>query len=253
MSDTEHEGAERGERGNYLTDIGAWTRGEVSRRRTTRPFGAAFPEGRLGVIAEIKRASPSEGTIAPDVDPVAIAKAYEAGGATAISVLTSRRDFGGSLVDLERVREAVDVPLLCKDFIVDPYQVLEARTHGADAVLLIMALVEDDLAQDIMQTAEEHDMDVLCEVHDIADLRRALDLGAPIIGVNARNLQTLEVDRRAQRELLRSVPPGFVVVAESGITSPADAKAAYAAGALGVLVGTALMRDPGLLEELVRA
>ena len=245
--------APRPDSGSYLADIGAWTHSEVMRRRTTRPFGAAFPAGRLGVIAEIKRASPSEGPIAPDVDPVAVAKAYEAGGASAISVLTSGRDFGGSLVDLERVRGAVDLPLLCKDFMVDPYQVLEARTHGADAVLVIMALVEDELAQAIMQAAEDLEMDVLCEVHDIADLRRALDLGAPIIGVNARDLATLQVSRTAQRELIRSVPPGFVVVAESGITSPADAKAAQAAGASGVLVGTALMRDPALLEELVRA
>jgi indole-3-glycerol phosphate synthase len=225
--------ADRPVAGSYLSDIGAWTHSEVMRRRTTRPFGAAFPQGRLGVIAEIKRASPSEGPIAPDIDPVAVAKAYEAGGASAISVLTSRRDFGGSLVD--------------------PYQVLEARTHGADAVLVIMALVEDALAQALMQAAEDLEMDVLCEVHDIADLRRALDLGAPVIGVNARDLGTLEVNRTTQRELIRSVPPGFVVVAESGIASPADAKAAQAAGAAGILVGTALMRDPGLLEELVRA
>jgi indole-3-glycerol phosphate synthase len=238
---------------NYLGDIGAWTQGEVARRRRTRPFGAAFPGGRLGVIAEIKRASPSEGPIAPDADPVAIAKAYEAGGATAISVLTSRRDFGGSLVDLERVREAVDLPLLCKDFIVDPYQVLEARTHGADAVLVILALVEDDLAQDLIQAAEDLEMDVLCEVHDVAELRRALDLGAPIIGVNARDLGTMTVDRAAQRDLLRSIPAGFVAVAESGIATPAHAKEAYAAGASAVLVGTALMRQPALLEELVRA
>jgi indole-3-glycerol phosphate synthase len=238
---------------NYLTDIGAWTRGEVSRRQRTRPFGTAFPGGRLGVIAEIKRASPSEGAIAPDLDPAEVARRYEAGGASAISVLTSPRDFGGSLADLEAVRAAVDLPLLCKDFIVDPWQVTEARAHGADAVLLILALVDDGLARDIIAAAEEHHMDVLCEVHDVAELRRALDLACPIIGVNARNLTTMQVDRGEQRRLLRSIPGGFVVVAESGIATPADAKAARAAGAHAVLVGTALMRDPDLLPELVRA
>lgn len=238
---------------SYLSDIGTWTRGEVSRRRSTRPFGAAFPSDRLGVIAEVKRASPSEGPIAPDVDVAAVARAYEAGGASAISVLTSGRDFGGSLADLEAVRAAVDLPLLCKDFIVDPWQVVEARTHGADAVLLIMALVEDELARDIASAAEEHEMDVLTEVHTEEDLRRALTLGLPIIGVNARNLETLEVDRRAQAALVRSIPKGYVIVAESGISTPAEAKAMRAAGASAVLVGTALMRTPELLAELVRA
>ena len=199
---------------SYLDDIGQWTQGEVARRRTTRSFGAALGGDRLSIIAEVKRASPSTGAIARDANPVAIAKAYEAGGAAAISVLTSERDFGGTLADLEAVRRAVDVPLLAKDFYIDPWQVVEARTHGADAILLILAMVEDGLARELMQAAEDHDMDVLAEVHDLHDLRRAFDLGCPIIGVNARNLQTLAVDLDNQRRLLRAIPHGFVVVAE---------------------------------------
>lgn len=235
----------------YLEDIGNWTAGEVARRRETRHFAGAIATEGLSIIAEVKRASPSQGAIARDANPVAVAKAYEAAGAAAISVLTSERDFGGSLADLEAVRRAVDVPLLAKDFYVDPWQVIEARTHGADAILVILALVEDGLAQELAQQAEDLDMDVLCEVHDEAELRRALTLGFPVIGVNARNLSTLEVDPPEQRRLLQAVPSGFVTVAESGIASKGDALAVKALGAHAALVGTALMRDPGLIQELV--
>jgi indole-3-glycerol phosphate synthase len=237
----------------YLQEIGAWTQREVARRRETRPFaGALHQPGRVRVIAEIKRASPSEGPIAPDADAAEVARRYEAGGAAAISVLTSGRDFAGSLLDLERVRAVTDLPLLAKDFFVDPYQVVEARAHGADAILVLLALVEDSLAADLIQAAEDHQMDVLCEVHDEAELARALALGCPLIGVNARNLGTLGVEPTAQRRLLQSVPAGFVTVAESGIASRADLDAAGEAGASAALVGTALMRNPALLEELTR-
>lgn len=238
----------------YLQEIGAWTQQEVARRRETRPFAGALHEpGRVKVIAEIKRASPSEGPIAPGADAAEVARRYEAGGAAAISVLTSARDFAGSLLDLARVRQVTDLPLLAKDFFVDPYQVVEARAHGADAILVLLALVEDDLARDLIQAAEDHQMDVLCEVHDEAELRRALDLGCPVIGVNARDLGTLSVDPTDQRRLLGAVPPGYVAVAESGVRSRSDLDAAGAAGASAALVGTALMRDPALLEELTRA
>ncbi|MFM8612298.1 MAG: indole-3-glycerol phosphate synthase TrpC [Actinomycetota bacterium] len=238
----------------YLQEIGAWTQQEVARRRETRPFAGALHEpGRVKVIAEIKRASPSEGPIAPGADAAEVARRYEAGGAAAISVLTSARDFAGSLLDLARVRQVTDLPLLAKDFFVDPYQVVEARAHGADAILVLLALVADDLARDLIQAAEDHQMDVLCEVHDEAELRRALDLGCPLIGVNARDLGTLSVDPTDQRRLLGAVPPGYVAVAESGVRSRADLDAAGAAGASAALVGTALMRDPALLEELTRA
>jgi len=238
----------------YLQEIGAWTQQEVARRRETRPFAGALHEpGRVKVIAEIKRASPSEGPIVPGADAAEVARRYEAGGAAAISVLTSARDFAGSLLDLARVRQVTDLPLLAKDFFVDPYQVVEARAHGADAILVLLALVEDDLARDLIQAAEDHQMDVLCEVHNEAELRRALDLGCPVIGVNARDLGTLSVDPTDQRRLLGAVPPGYVAVAESGVRSRADLDAAGAAGASAALVGTALMRDPSLLEELTRA
>jgi indole-3-glycerol phosphate synthase len=235
----------------YLEDIGNWTAGEVARRRETRHFAGAIAGDDLSIIAEVKRASPSEGVIARDANPVATAKAYEAAGAAAISVLTSERDFGGSLADLEAVRRAVDVPLLAKDFFVDPWQVIEARTHGADAILVILALVEDDLAVELQQQAEDLDMDVLCEVHTEMELRRALTLGFPVVGANARNLSTLEVDQAAGERLLRAIPHGYVRVAESGIASKGDALAVKAAGANAALVGTALMRDPGLIQELV--
>jgi indole-3-glycerol phosphate synthase len=225
----------------------------VERRRETRPFAGALHEpGRVKVIAEIKRASPSEGPIAPNADAAEVARRYEAGGAAAISVLTSGKDFAGSLLDLAKVRQVTDLPLLCKDFFVDPYQVVEARAHGADAILVLLALVEDSLAQDLIQAAEDHQMDVLCEVHNEGELRRALDLGCPLIGVNARDLSTLSVEPTDQRRLLGAVPPGYISVAESGVSSRADLDAAGAAGASAALVGTALMRNPDLLAELTR-
>ncbi len=237
----------------YLQEIGAWTQREVERRRETRPFAGALHEpGRVKVIAEIKRASPSEGPIAPNADATEVARRYEAGGAAAISVLTSGKDFAGSLLDLARVRQVTDLPLLCKDFFVDPYQVVEARAHGADAILVLLALVDDHLAQDLIQAAEDHQMDVLCEVHDEAELRRALDLGCPLIGVNARNLSTLSVEPTDQRRLLGAIPAGYIGVAESGVSTRADLDAAGAAGASAALVGTALMRNPDLLTELTR-
>jgi indole-3-glycerol phosphate synthase len=143
------------------------------------------------------------------------------------------------------------VPLLAKDFYVDPWQVIEARTHGADAILVILAMVEDGLALELQQQAEDLDMDVLCEVHSEDELRRALTLGFPVVGANARNLDTLEVNRAQGHDLLRAIPRGYVRVAESGIASKEDALAAKAAGANAALVGTALMRDPGLIQELV--
>ncbi|MSO47696.1 MAG: indole-3-glycerol-phosphate synthase [Thermoleophilia bacterium] len=237
----------------YLQEIGAWTHREVARRRETRPLaGALYEEGRVRVIAEIKRASPSEGPIAPSADAADVARHYEAGGAAAISVLTSPRDFAGSLLDLACVRAVTDLPLLCKDFFVDPYQVGEARAHGADAILVLLALVDDSLAADLIQAAEDHQMDVLCEVHDEAELARALALGCPLIGINARNLATLTVEPILQRTLLSSVPKGFIAVAESGVTNRADLDAAGKAGASAALVGTALMRNPDLLLELTR-
>ena len=239
---------------SYLKDIGGWTREQLELRRTTRSLaGSLVSSGPGAVIAEVKRASPSQGAIASEIDPATVAARYAADGAAAISVLTSERDFHGSYADLAAVRAVVDVPLLCKDFFVDIWQVTEARVHGADAILVLLALVDDDLAADLIQAAEDHEMEVLVEVHDEDELRRALALAAPIIGVNARDLATLEIHRGHQANLLRSIPPGFLRIAESGIETPGHAEAAIQAGADALLVGTALMRDPSLLGALRRA
>jgi indole-3-glycerol phosphate synthase len=247
-------GSGNGAEGSYLSGIAAWTREQLEERRRTRSLAAALlQQGRGAVIAEVKRSSPSEGSIAPEADPASVARRYVEGGAAAVSVLTSARDFGGSYADLAAVRAAVDVPLLCKDFVVDTWQVTEARVHGADAVLVILALVDDDLARDLVQAAEDLEMEALVECHDEDEIQRALLLGAPIVGVNARDLTTLEVDRGRQASLLRSLPHGLLRVAESGIETPAHAAAALAAGADALLVGTALMRDPGLLAALTGA
>jgi indole-3-glycerol phosphate synthase len=238
---------------SYLEGIGAWTRERLEERRETRSLAAALLHtGAKSVIAEVKRSSPSQGEIAPAADPVAVAQAYERGGAAAISVLTSARDFGGSYADLAAVRAAVDVPIVCKDFFVDVWQVTEARVHGADAILVLLSLVEDGLAVDLIQAAEDLEMEAIVEVHDGPELERALDLGTPIIGVNARDLGTLEIDRGRQIELLRRLPKGLLRIAESGIETPDHARAVRDAGADALLVGTALMRDPELLPALVR-
>ena len=195
------------------------------------------------VIAEVKRRSPSKGDLAEIPDPAALAAAYAAGGAAAISVLTEQRRFGGSLDDLRAVRAAVDVPLLRKDFIVDPYQVLETRAAGADLVLLIVAALDDDTLRLLHDQARELGMQALVEVHDEAETERAVDLGAELVGVNARNLKTLAVDPDAFGRLAPLLPGDRVAVAESGIAGPADVQRYVDEGARGVLVGEALVRD----------
>jgi indole-3-glycerol phosphate synthase len=195
------------------------------------------------VIAEVKRRSPSKGELAEIPDPAALARLYAAGGAAAISVLTEGRRFGGSLDDLRAVRAAVDTPLLRKDFVVEPYQVLESRAAGADLVLLIVAALDDDTLRRLHDQARELGLAVLVEVHDEAETARAVDLGAELVGVNARNLKTLEVDPDTFGRLAPLVPDDRVLVAESGITSPVDVKRYAAEGARAVLVGEALVRD----------
>ena len=204
------------------------------------------------VIAEVKRRSPSKGDLAEIADPAALARHYAAGGAAAISVLTEERRFGGSLEDLRAVRTAVDVPLLRKDFVVDPYQVLESRVAGADLVLLIVAALDDDQLRRLHDHARELGMAVLVEVHDEPETARAVALGAELVGVNARNLKTLEVDPDAFGRLAPLLPPDRVLVAESGISSPVDVKRYVAEGARAVLVGEALVKD-GDPEGAVRA
>lgn len=195
----------------------------------------------LSLIAEVKRSSPSKGSLATIADPAALASAYAAGGAAAISVLTEGRRFGGSLADLDAVRAAVSIPLLRKDFMVSDYQVWEARAHGADIILLIVAALDDaDLAR-MLSLAGQLAMTALVEVHDEPETQRAVDAGATVIGVNARNLKTLEVHADTFSRLSPLIPPGIVKVAESGIRGSSDAAAYAAQGADAILVGEALV------------
>ena len=203
----------------------------------------AFRSPGLSVIAEVKRRSPSKGALADIPDPAALAAAYDAGGADAISVLTEQRRFGGSLDDLRTVRGAVSTPLLRKDFMVTGYQLLEARAAGADLVLLIVAALEDALLEDLHAQARELGLTVLTEVHDEAEVESALAVGAELIGVNARNLKTLDVDPDTFGRLAALLPDDVVTVAESGIGGPDDAARYAAQGADVVLVGEALVKD----------
>jgi indole-3-glycerol phosphate synthase len=204
------------------------------------------------VIAEVKRKSPSKGALADIPDPAVLAQAYERGGAAAISVLTEQRRFGGSLADLRAVRAAVDTPILRKDFIVDGYQLLEARAAGADLALLIVAALDDDELRRLHDTARELGLTVLVEVHDEPETERAVALGAELIGVNARNLKTLHVHEDTFGRLAPLVPDDRVKVAESGIFSAVDVKRFVGEGARAVLVGEALVKD-GDPEAAVRS
>jgi indole-3-glycerol phosphate synthase len=234
----------------YLTRLSGDVRRDAP--EPARGFADALAAGpAVTVIAEIKRASPSQGAIAPEADVAETARAYAAGGAAAMSVLCAQRDFGGSLDDLAAARRAVDLPAIAKDFTVFPEQVAAQRLAGADAILVILAMVSDDEARRLLQAAGLLGMDALVETHSAEEVERALALEAAVIGVNARDLDTLTVDRERQLELVASLPESVVRVAESGVSSRADVEAARDAGADAVLVGTALMRTPGLLRELV--
>jgi indole-3-glycerol phosphate synthase len=204
------------------------------------------------VIAEVKRRSPSKGDLAGIPDPAALAVAYERGGATAVSVLTEERRFGGSLADLDAVRAAVRVPVLRKDFVVDSYQLLEARAHGADLALLIVAALPGDHLPRLFETAAELGLTPLVEIHDEAEAERAVALGAGLVGVNARNLKTLDVDAATFGKLAPLLPDDVVLVAESGVGGLDDVRRFIGEGADAVLVGEALVQhgDP---EEAVRA
>jgi len=217
-----------------------------------RGFAHALAAGpNVAVIAEVKRGSPSQGPIRPDADVVATAEAYELGGATCLSVLCAERDFGGSVDDLAASRRAVSIPAIAKDFTVFPEQVAAQRLAGADAILVILAMVSDDEARRLMETAALLGMDALVETHSREEIDRAVAIGARVVGVNARDLETLEIDRDRQLGLLSSLPHDVIRVAESGMSAREDVERARDAGADAVLVGTALMRDPLLLAELV--
>lgn len=197
----------------------------------------------LGVIAEVKRASPSKGALAAIPDPAALATAYAAGGAAAVSVLTERRRFNGFLADLDDVRAAVAIPVLRKDFMVADYQFYEARAHGADLVLLIVAALTDRELVRFHALATDLGMTALVEVHDAVEIERALAVAPRLLGVNARNLKTLDVDPDAFAALVSSIPPDVVALAESGIRDAADAARYAAQGAAAILVGEALVKD----------
>ncbi|HEY1355189.1 MAG TPA: indole-3-glycerol phosphate synthase TrpC [Solirubrobacterales bacterium] len=220
-------------------------------RGRDRPFSEALVRPGLSVIAEFKRRSPSAGEIAASADLAERVGAYERGGAAALSILTEEGSFGGSLEDLRAAREACELPILRKDFIVDRYQLYEAAVHGADAVLLIVRVLDDGELRSIHDEARELDLDCMVEVHDGAELERALHLDADVIGINNRDLDEGTVDIRTTYELMPDVPAGKTVVAESGISTREELEELERVGVDAVLIGEALMRS-GDPEALAR-
>ncbi|MGV8896511.1 MAG: indole-3-glycerol phosphate synthase TrpC [Rhodoglobus sp.] len=243
-----------------LADLVAGALADASARRSVRSLAdleaaaierppaldvlaALAPRDSVHIIAEIKRASPSRGALADIPDPASLAKAYQLGGASAISVLTEGRRFGGSLADLEAVRAVSSIPVLRKDFIAEPYQVLEARASGADLVLLIVAALDQPTLASLFTLINQLGMTPLVEAHSADEVDRALDLGADVVGVNARDLSTFELDQNLFGSLAGMIPSGVIRVAESAVKNPADVAHYRAAGADVVLVGEALVTN----------
>ena len=226
-------------------------RAAALQRNDFRGFAAALDQGpeALALIAEVKKASPSAGVIAANFEPVEIARAYEAAGAHAISVLTDEQFFHGSLSYLSRIRKAVSLPCLRKDFILDELQIYEASVAGADAILLIVAALDQETLTRLYETAGMCQLDVLVEVHTAEELDRALDLGASVIGINNRNLTTFEVDLATTEELSEEVPEHVILVSESGLKSREDSTRAFNAGCNAILVGEALMRTGDVVKQ----
>lgn len=253
---------------DVLVRICAQTRAEITRRRATttsgqmkermaaagppRPFGQTLKQrcahAGLGLIAEIKKASPSGGLIRSDFDPASLARAYESAGAACLSVLTDWPHFQGRAADLAAARAATRLPVLRKDFIIDPWQIAESRAMGADCILLIMSILSDEAAREFEDMAREMEMDVLAEVHDEAELERALGLRSSMVGINNRDLRTLHTDLAVTERLAPQVPPGVFLIAESGIRSRDDVRRMEQAGVHGLLVGETLMRQPDVAQ-----
>lgn len=230
-----------------INDLYIRIRAQSACRGFVQSISDKISAGQSGVIAEAKRASPSKGIIRESFDPAAIAKSYELGGAACLSVLTDKDFFQGSEDYLVEAREACSLPVIRKDFIVDPYQIVEARSIGADCVLLIVSCLEDRQMADLNDTAQELGMDVLVEVHDQRELERSLPLGNKLVGINNRNLNTFETTLNTTFDLLSSVPADRIVVTESAIHSRADVELMREHGVNAFLVGEAFMRadDPG--------
>ena len=246
-----------------LENIASYKREEVARAKTQAPLGVLEKQirlnsaprgfrarllekqsgGQFALIAEIKKASPSKGIIREDLNPEALARFYEQGGATCLSVLTDTPSFPGRLESLQIACEAPRLPILRKDFMLDPYQVAEARAFGADCILVILAMVDDAIARALMEESKAYGMDTLVEVHDEPELQRALALGAKMIGVNNRDLKTFQTDLNVTLSLAPKIPDDVLIVAESGLSTRADLECLAAAGVTTFLIGETLMRQ----------
>ena len=257
---------------DILSRIEAYKREEIAAAKALKPWNEVVAEAhdappvrrflsalkkkraehKYALIAEVKKASPSKGLIRSDFDPPALARAYEAGGAACLSILTDGPSFQGDDSYLVAARAAVALPCLRKDFLVDPWQVAESRALGADCILIILSMVDDSLAADLLSEARRFGMDALIETHDEAEMARAAALGGELIGVNNRSLRTFEVDLSTTARMAHLAPPNALMVAESGIFTPADVAAVADAGATAILVGESLMRQ-GDVEAATRA
>ena len=243
--------ASKAEEIKRLIPLAAELRKQALLRNDFRPFRPALERGNdVAVIAEVKKASPSAGVIAPDFDPLSQAREYARGGAHALSILTDEKYFGGHLAYLKQIREQVGLPLLRKDFIVHELQIYESVIAGADAILLIVASLDDETLQKLYHQAKACQLDILVEVHDLDEMDRALELGADIIGINNRNLKTFEVDLATTETLAEEIPNTAVAVSESGIKTADDVRRVRACGINAVLVGETLMRAKNMPEKL---